>query len=406
MPFDVALSGLNGASADLEVISNNIANSNTVGFKESRAEFADVYAVNNAGLASDPIGQGTKLASVAQQFSQGSITFTENNLDLAISGKGFFRLNDDGATVFTRAGAFGVDEEGYLVNPIRQRLTGYTADATGNLTGQIDDLRINSADLQPRASTAIDLGLNVDAGATVPPAFDITDPGTYNDSTAVTVYDSLGVDHVATMYFRKAADNAWETFLSVDGVEVSNPGGDTITFNSDGSLNQVNGGAGTTTTSTTFNPGGGSAPMTLTLDLASITQYGAEFGVNALEQDGFPTRRLNDISIDDVGVVFARYSNGQSKVLGQIVLSSFANPQGLRQLGDTNWAETFGSGAALTGVPGSTNIGLIQSGAIEESNVDITQELVEMIKAQRNFQANAQVISTADTITQTIINIR
>ncbi|MGH8612062.1 MAG: flagellar hook protein FlgE [Gammaproteobacteria bacterium] len=403
MPFDIALSGLNAASADLETISNNVANSATHGFKKSRAEFADVYATQS----SNAIGRGVRLAAVTQQFGQGNLSITENPLDLAISGDGFFRLNDNGSTVYSRAGAFGVDRDGFIVNTQQQRLTGFIADAQGNLTGATGDLRVDTADLPPRVTTAIDVGANLDASQTVPAnPFNANDPLSYNHSTSTTVYDSLGSSHIATMYYSKSASNQWQSYLFVDGNEVNQPGGDALAFANDGSLFQINGGAGTTTTSISFNPGTGAAPMTLTMDYADLTQYGSPFGVNALSQDGFTIGRLSDVGVDDSGMLSGRYSNGQTRVLGQVVLSNFANSQGLRRLGDTNWAETFSSGAALTGAPGSGDLGLVQSGALEEANVDLTEELVNMITAQRNFQANAQVISTADQITQTIINIR
>ncbi len=403
MPFDIALSGLNAASADLETISNNIANSSTHGFKKSRAEFADVYAsaTNNA------IGRGVRLAAVTQQFGQGSLSITENPLDLGISGDGFFRLNDNGSTVYSRAGAFGVDRDGFIVNTQQQRLTGFLADTQGTLTGAIGDLRVDTADLPPRVTTLIDVGANLDASQTVPVnPFNVNDPLSYNHSTSTTIYDSLGSAHIATMYYSKSASNQWQARLFVDGSEVNQPGGDALAFANDGSLFQINGGAGTTTTSISFNPGTGAAAMTLTMDYADLTQYGSPFGVNALSQDGFAIGRLSDVGVDELGMLSARYSNGQTRVLGQVVLSNFANPQGLRQLGDTNWAETFSSGAALTAAQGSGDLGLVQSGALEQANVDLTEELVNMITAQRNFQANAQVISTADQITQTIINIR
>lgn len=406
MPFDVALSGLNAASADLDVVANNIANSNTTGYKKSSAEFADVYAATQTGLAQNAIGRGVRLASVNQEFSQGDITFTENNMDLAVNGKGFFRLNEGGSVVYSRAGAFGVDRDGNIVNASNQRLTGYQADSSGNLTGALGDLVVDFADFPPQATSTVTLSANLDASEPVPGAFNVTDPTTFNHSTSTTVYDSLGTSHVSTMYYRKDSPNIWETFLYVDGAEVNIPGGDQLEFNNDGSLFQINGAAGNTTTSAVYNPGGGAAPMTVSADYTDLTQYGSQFGISALTQDGFPTGRLNDLDIDDSGVLFARFSNGMSSTLGQVVLSNFANPQGLQALGNTSWAETFTSGAALTGAPGSTNLGLIQAGAKEESNVDLTQELVGMITAQRNFQANAQVISTADTITQTIINIR
>ena len=408
MSFDTALTGLNAASSQVNVIANNIANTATTGFKQSRLEFGDIYALNNLGTTSGAVGQGVEVTAVNQQFLQGDLTFTENNLDLSVAGRGFFRLNDNGTTIYSRAGAFGVDRQGFIVNAKNQRLTGFLADTAGNITGAIGDLQINTANQQPLASTTVDVSANLDASETVPGAFTVGPSGpdisTFNHATSITVFDSLGTSHVATMYYRKDSANTWETFLFVDGTQVDGP--DTITFNNDGSINQINAASVTTLTSPSFNPGGGAANMTLTLDYADLTQYGAPFGVTGLDQNGFATGRLSDVDVDVSGIVFARYTNGQSLPLGQVVLANFANVQGLRPLGNTAWAETFTSGAPLVGAPASGDLGSIQAGALEESNVDLTKELVELITAQRNYQANAQVISTADDITQTIINIR
>jgi flagellar hook protein FlgE len=287
-------------------------------------------------------------------------------------------------------------------------LTGYGADSSGNISGVISDLQISTDNQQPLATSTLDINANLDASESIPPAFAVgasgPDPSTFNHATSVTVYDSLGASHVATTYYRKDAVNQWQTYLFVDGTQQDGP--DTITFNTDGSLNQINGAAVTTLTSPAFNPGGGAANMTVTIDYAGLTQFGSPFGVNALSQNGYPTGRLTDIDIGSTGVVFARYSNGQSLALGQVVLANFANVQGLRPLGSTGWSETFGSGAPLIGAPSTGSLGVIQAGALEESNVDLTSELVALITAQRNFQANAQVISAADDITQSIINIR
>ncbi len=406
MSFEVALTGLNAATAELEVIANNIANSATTGFKRSATEFADVYAASAMGVSSNAIGEGVRVTAISQEFSQGDITFSDNNLDLSISGDGFFRLSDNGTTIYTRAGTFGLDREGYIVNASNHRLTGFTADSQGVITPAQGDLRIDPSDLSPSATGNISINMNLDNTATIPATFDATNPNTYNFSTSTTMYDSLGSSHVATLYFRKNSANDWSSFLYANGAEISQPGGDSITFNLDGSLNQINGSTAGTITSTAFSPTAGVAPMTLAIDLGEITQFNNPFGVNQVVQDGFSTGRLNDVDIDASGIVFGRYSNGQSKALGQITLTNFPNAQGLRQVGNTSWAETYGSGTAATGQPGSASLGLMQSGSLEESNVDITAELVAMISAQRNFQANAQVISTADTLTQTVINIR
>ncbi|TCK18868.1 flagellar hook protein FlgE [Thiogranum longum] len=403
MPFRTALSGLNAASSELRIIGNNVANAGTTGFKESRAEFADIFATSNLGVASNAIGTGVRVSSVSQQFTQGNIGFTDNNLDLAISGQGFLIMNDNGINNYTRAGALGVDRDGFVVNNQQQQLTIFQADNSGNITGATGPLQLDRSDIAPAATTAIDVQANLDASAVAPTApFDPTNASSYNNSTSLTVFDSLGSPHLNTMYFRKTADNTWDAFQFVDGAQVNAgaPAGETINFDSTGAITSGS------PTSMTFTPSGGAAAMTVNVDYNNTSQFGSPFSVNALVQDGFATGRLSGIDISDTGIITSRFTNGQSRTLGQIAIATFNNPQGLRQLGDTSWAETFDSGAPLVGGPGAGSAGLIESGALEGSNVDLTEELVNMITAQRNFQANAQVITTADTITQTIINIR
>lgn len=425
MPFRIALSGINASAAELSVIGNNVANAGTTGFKQSRAEFADIYATSNLGISQNAIGSGTRVSAVTQQFSQGNIGFTNNNLDLAINGQGFFVLNDGGVPVYTRAGAFQVDREGYIVNSQNQRLTVFQADTNGNITGSRGDLRLSTADIAPNATTAVEVTANLNANSKqfppypAAPLFDRTDPTTYNNSTSVTLYDSMGNATLGTLYYRKTSNpNEWESHLWLTNgagtpVEVL-PNGNAagqpalLTFSSTGNITSVTpalGGA-LTVDYAPVNPLSGANNMAFSVNYSNATQYGSLFGVNALTQDGYATGRLNGIDINDTGVVEARYTNGQTRALGQVALANFSNPQGLRQLGDTGWAETFDSGAALVGTPGTASLGLVQSGALEGSNVDLTEQLVDMIIAQRNFQANAQVITTADTITQTIINIR
>ena len=400
MPFAVALSGLNAASADLSVTGNNIANANTTGFKASRAEFADVFSVG-----AQEIGNGTRLANVSQEFSQGGVDFTDRSLDLAISGEGFFTLSDNGVISYTRAGSFGVDRDGYVVNSQNQRLQIFPVTATGTFnTGTLSDLRLDTSDAPPQATSMAEFGVNLPANAS-PPAIGVFDPNnaaTFNHSTAVTVYDSLGASHVASAYFVKTANpNEWEARFFVDGTAVG--GANTMVYSNVGVL--------TTPATASFNlPAhplpNGAEPLTLNASFVRSTQYGSSFGVNSLNQNGFASGRLSSIDVDSQGVVFARFTNGRSQPLGQVALSNFANPQGLRQLGDTSWGETFTSGDAVRGSAGTSSFGLIQSGALESSNVDLTEQLVNMITAQRNFQANAQMIATADQVTQTIINIR
>jgi len=527
MPFRIALSGLNASSEDLRVIGNNVANANTTGFKQSRSEFSDIFAASNLGVTQNAIGAGVKIADVAQQFTQGNIEFTNNNLDLALSGQGFFIMNDNGSNVYTRAGEFAVDRDGYVVNSQQQRLTVFQADSTGNITGATGPLQLDRSDIAPKASTSIQLDANLDASAappgglaatgtialtpgtqldtttspyttpnftiydrlgnpsnaalqftytgtgsqwdvqllvggapTTPPTtatgvnvgtdtvalswdpdgaggqtpvsisldtgnitsastggstvvgsadgssqsgFDPTNASTYNSSTSVTIYDSLGTQHLATMYFRKnGIPNQWETYTYVDGVQQSGP--DIVEFASDGSIQTTT--YPSTLTIPGFDPGGGAAAMNLTVDLGKTTQYGSQFSVNNVVQDGYTTGQLSGIDIAENGIITSRFTNGQSRTLGEVAIANFNNPQGLRELGNASWAESFDSGAPLVGQPGTGSLGLIQSGALEGSNVDITEQLVNMITAQRNFQANAQVIQTADAITQTIINIR
>jgi flagellar hook protein FlgE len=405
MTFRLALSGLNAAQADLGVTANNIANSSTTGFKRSRAEFAELFAVSPQGVASLASGNGTRVSDIAQQFGQGSINFTDNNLDLAISGPGFFTLSDAGASVYSRAGAFKTNAEGFVVNAQNQRLQVYPSLAGGGFnTGALTDLRLVTSESAPQATGNVELLLNLPADATVPVSavFDPANPASFNRATSLTVFDTLGAAHTATMYFVKtAAAGDWESRLYVDGTAVG--GAQQMTFNN---LGQLTTPPTAQITFPPYTPLTGAADINMTFDFSGATQYGSNFSVNSIVQDGFTTGRLIGMDIDKSGQVQARFTNGRSLTLGQVALSNFANPGGLQQLADTNWAETFASGQALRGQSGNSGFGLIQSGALEASNVDITEQLVNMITAQRNFQANAQMISTSDQITQTIINIR
>lgn len=404
MAFRVAISGLKAASGDLDVISNNVANSNTTGFKKSRAEFVDVFAVTDLGASSTTPGSGVRLSNVKQQFTQGNIAFTDSNLDLAISGRGFFIVDDSGNQVYTRNGAFGVDRNGFIANSQGQQLMAFGADASGNITGAAAPLQVNTANIPPSASANATLDLNLDASET-PPAvavFDPNNPNSYTHTTSTTVYDSLGNSHLASFYYVKAAAaNTWSSYTYVDGVAVDGP--DTLAFSTAGVLTTP--AAGTLTTPA-FTPSGGGAAQTLALDYSSTTQFGSPFSVNALSQDGFTTGRLSGLDIDSQGIIFARFTNGQSRVEGQIAMADFPNPEGLQPQSDTAWGETFSSGAVVIGSPGTASLGLIQSGALEEANVELSEELVKMIIAQRTFQANAEVIQTADAVTQSIINLR
>lgn len=401
MSFQQGLSGLNAAAKGLDAVSNNVSNAATIGFKGASAQFSDVFAASMAGGGSGQIGIGVNLTQVKQSFTQGNISVTNNPLDVAINGGGFFRLSDGGAITYSRNGQFLVDKDGYVVNSSGSRLTGYAANAAGVIVpSSPTDLTISSADLSPNATTAGSIGLNLDARDAVPAAaFLYTDPTTYNSSTAMTVYDSLGNSHILSLYFRKTAANAWNVYSGLDGAA---PGAaSAMTFTSAGAVN-----TGGTVGPLAFAVTTGAAALSVTLDMTTATQFGSTFGVNSMSQDGYTSGRLSGLSISSEGVIQGRYSNGQSRNLGQIVLTNFANPNGLQSLGGNQWSETAASGQPLIGSPNSGSLGALQSAAVEESNIDLTGELVNMITAQRNYQANAQSIKTQDAVMQTLVNLR
>lgn len=406
MPFRIALSGLNAAQTDLSVTGNNVANAATAGFKQARTEFADVYAVAFEGISSIATGNGVSVSSVTQNFSQGNIDFTERNLDVAVSGQGFFVVNDTSGQAYTRAGAFHIDRNGTVVNQSGQRLQVFPAVTSGGFnTGVLSDLTLSTSDGPPQATTQIDARLNLSSADSVPSTvpFDPNDPTSFNNSTSIVTYDSLGTAHTSTLYYTKTAvANQWDTYMYTDGNAVASGGVSpiSITFNPDGTI------SGPTNVAYDAIPSGtGALPIQVSLDYQNTTQFGSSFAVNGISQDGFTTGRLSGIDIDDEGVVFARFTNGQSNALGKVALANFPNVGGLRQLGNTSWAQSFESGDLIIGEANTASFGLIQSGSLESSNVDIAASLVNLITAQRNFQANAQVISAADTVTQTIINI-
>lgn len=405
MVFRIALSGINAAATDLGVTANNIANVNTTGFKGSRAQFAEVFAVGTQSVSSSAAGSGVRLADISQQFTQGNIDFTQNSLDLAISGEGFFVLSDGGQRLYTRAGAFSVDREGFVVNTTGVRLQSYPVGADGLFnTGNLTDLQLQTGSNPPQETANIEFGVNLPADESPPvnPVFDPADASSFNYTTAVTVYDSLGAAHTATSYFIKGANpNEWTVQTTIDGNTVGPQ--QAVTFGQDGRLLTPVGGA---ISLPAYDPLNGASTLDVTLRFVETTQFGQNFGVNSVIQDGFTTGRLTGLEVSSTGVVFAQFSNGQSTSLGRLALARFTNPQGLQQDGDTNFAESFESGDAALGDAGTARFGLIQAGALEASNVDLTAQLVNMITAQRNFQANAQMISTADTVTQTVINIR
>ena len=408
MPFALALSGINAANTDLNTTANNIANVNTVGFKSSRAEFSSLYAQTQQGDALTTVGNGVAVSTIAQQFTQGNINTTSNNLDLALSGNGFFVVSKNGALSYTRNGAFQVDQNGYLVTASGDRVQGYQPLANGGFnTGGLSDLQLSTAQVAPQATSTAKMTLNLPSNATAPITTPLnpSDSTSYNNTTSLTVYDSVGAAHTAQVYFVKgpttSTTSTWNASLYVDG----NPVGttpQTLTYSSSGTLiTPANG----VVNFGTYTPTTGASPMNIAFNFGASTQYGNSFAVNAISQNGYTTGNLTGINISPSGVVQANFTNGQSTTLGQVALANFANPQGLAQTSNTQWLQTYSSGAAVNGVGGTSGFGTIQSGALEQSNVNVTAELVNMITASRNFQANSQMINTANQDTQAILRI-
>mgnify|MGYP001327155572 CR=1 FL=1 len=430
MAFQQGLSGLNTASKAIDVTSNNIANSSTVGYKAAVSHFADVYANSLSGGGASQIGIGVNLAAVQQQFTQGNITTTSNPLDISINGGGFFRMDQNGAVTYSRNGQFHLDKNGYIVNDQDMKLTGYAAQNGIIRATSPSPLQISASDLAPVATGSntttafqgVKANLNLDSRQTVPatawangPASGVwsPDPLTYNYSTALSVYDTLGNSHTLTMYFRKAATAGdWDVFANVDGTtnqRVTLTGGP-LNFDTAGQLNSgspLNISIDLAGVMTDLGGTNNAAtPLTFDIDFTGTTQFGSAFGTNRLEQDGFAAGHLVGLSVGSDGVIQGRYSNGQTFNQGQVVLANFTNPNGLQSLGNNQWAETSVSGPALVGAPNTSNLGVLQSASVEESNVDLTAELVNLITQQRNYQANAQSIKTQDQVMQTLVNLR
>jgi len=412
MSFGIALSGLDAAQSDLNVTANNIANSATVGFKSSTANFSELFAVSPQGVSDTQIGNGVQLDQVEQQFSQGDIETTGNSLDLALSGNGFFTVASNGATQYTRAGSFQTNANGEVVNAAGQALQVYQPTANGGFnTTSLTNLVIPTGDSAPAASTTADMTFNLPAGATAPTVapFDPTNANSYNQSTSLTLYDSLGAAHTASIYFVSAGGGVWDAYEYIDGNAVNAGNPVKLAYSNSGALTGVVDAAGGTNPDAVsfgaYTPTTGAKAMNVAFNLAATTQFGNTFGVTSVTQNGYTTGQLSGISVSNTGVVQADYTNGQSTSLGQVAVANFADQQGLQQVGNTNWVQTFASGQAVYGQAGGAGFGIIESGSLEESNVDITQQLVNMITAQRAFQANAEMVSTENSITQTTINI-
>jgi flagellar hook protein FlgE len=407
MSFQQGLSGLDAATKYLDVIGNNIANSNTVGFKGSTIQFNDAFASSLSGSGSNNVGIGASVGAVLPNFTQGNITVTNNPLDIAINGQGFFRTTDNGAVTYTRNGQYQLDNKGYIVNSQGGRLTGFAASPTGTIVASTPtDLKVATADLAPSATKETKFVANLDSRVTPlsAAAFNPKDTTTFHSATSLSVYDSLGNAHTLSSYFVKTAPSTWSVFGTLDGTQIGAAPLGTLSFKGNGDMDM-------TATTLPFNASvaltnGATSPFNFTVDYSGGTQFGSPFGVIELAQDGYGSGQLSGFTMDASGILIARYSNGQTRPQGQVVLVSFTNPQGLKPLGSNGWAETTDSGPPLVGAPGSGNLGVVQSGAVEDSNVDLTKELVSMITAQRVYQANAQSIKTTDSVLQTVVNLR
>lgn len=425
------VSGLLSNSQALGVVGDNIANVNTIGYKRSRGVFADVMGQTVPGAsASAKVGGGTRMADVQQLFNQGALLTTDGQADLAISGEGFFAVagNISGrqGTFFTRAGQFQLDNEGYMTTSDGLRLQGYGVTDDGRVDTRIGDLQIGDAELSPNATTEVDISMNLDSGEEViTSAIDPEDPDTYNFSTSVTVYDSLGNSHRVDVFFQKTGDNTWDYEAYCDGGDLvggtagsptlisAGGGADGLQFTSDGALDVENGGT------INVNFAGGAAASTITLDfgesattdggtgLDSTTQFADRpSSLNGLEQDGFTAGSVVGFAVAGDGVVTGVYDNGQQRTLGQVVTATFTANEGLTRVGNNCWAESNDSGQALIGTPSSGGRGSINQGALEQSNVDIATEFVSLIAHQRAFQANGKTITTADEMYTSAIQLK
>ncbi|AOK54062.1 flagellar hook protein FlgE [Burkholderia stagnalis] len=412
MGYQQGLSGLSGASNALDVIGNNIANANTVGFKSSTAQFADMYANSVATSVNTQIGIGTQISSVQQSFGQGTINTTNNALDVAINGNGFFQMSNNGVVTYSRDGTFRRDKNGFIVDSQGRNLMGYNAVAGGVInTAATVPMQAPTSNLAPTATTKITGQFNLNSQDKVPVTtpFSATDSTTYNYSTSIQVYDSLGGAQQVDMYFVKSATaGQWEAYAGVHGQPTTDLGA--VTFNTSGQIASTTPVAPVTGSTGQFQftipaTGGSATPQPLTLDLTGTTQYGGKDGVNNLAQDGFASGTLTTFTIGADGKLTGNYSNGQTQTLGQIALANFNNPNGLTNLGGNQYAESSASGVPQISAPGSTNHGVLQGSALENSNVDLTAQLVNLITAQRNYQANAQTIKTQQAVDQAVINL-
>ncbi|MCK8046314.1 flagellar basal body protein FlgE [Shewanella sp. 1CM18E] len=401
MSFNIALSGLQATTQDLNTISNNIANSSTVGFRGGRSEFSAIYNGGQAG--------GVNVMSTSQNFSSsGSLTYTGRQLDMGIQGEGFFVLSaQDGTTTYARAGMFNQDANGFVTDPAGNRLQGYSVSAAGNLqTGNVTDLQVQAGALPAKATSDIGLVSNLDARVEViDPAvtpFDADDASTYHSSSTVTAYDSLGKEHALTQYYVKTDDNKWSVHYMMGDTDVTPTGGHQLEFNSDGMLVA---GADLALNISDPNIVGGASDLNLSLSYDKSTQYASDYNNSSLSQNGYTSGELNGIRLDESGMLYGTYTNGQEQLQGQVVLADFNNPNGLTPISNNAWTATNAAGQPIIGTPSTGTLGAIAGGYLEGSNVDTTAEMVNLMTAQRNYQSNAKVLDANSTMQQALLNV-
>ncbi len=417
--FNALFAGVNGINSNgnaISVVGDNIANVNTIGFKASAANFEDILAGSESN-----IGLGSRISSVVSLFSQGGFESTTNTTDVAIDGNGFFVVEDplDGSTYYTRAGRFTVDKDGFLGNTDGYRVQGYSVNASNDLTANIDNIQLSTVPVAPNATEEVTAQVNLSSNSTVPAAFSTLDPtGTSNFSAGITVYDSLGNDHLVNLFFRKSADNAWSWHALVDGGELTGgtegtyvqSAAGTMTFNTTGSLLTV------ATASSDFDFLGATQSQAITFDfgtsttaggdgLDGITQFGSNSAIVNLSQDGYASGSLKSIDISGDGLITGNYTNGRTQTLAQFVIATFPNQEGLARTGSSNYRETNDSGIATLAKPGTTGRGSIVSSTLEQSNVDIANELIRMVIIQRGFQANTRTISTINDMLAQLVTL-
>ncbi len=420
MGFQTGLSGLNASSKRMDVIGNNIANANTVGMKASRTEFTELIASAlgaSGGGGGSGGGIGIAVGAITQQFTQGTINITGNSLDVAINGGGFFQLTQpDGSAAYTRDGQFKLTSSGDIVTNTGAQLMGYPTDFLGNSTStSIQKLTVpTGAPIPALATSAIVAEFNLDSRAVI--AANATPPTPVQTiGTPMTGFDAQGMPVSINLYFTKVADDAWDIYMPDPASTTADPlppialPGGNLTFDAAGKLTGPTDPISIDLYSSNPNVNPGSTPpgqFSATLDLSTVTQYGTAFAVSSLTQDGYTAGNLTGVKISDAGVLLTTYSNGQTQARGQISLADFRNVQGLTPVGGGSWVETTASGQPVQGEPGSGNFGKLRAGATEDSNVDLTAELINMMTAQRDYQANAQTIKTQDQVMSTLVNLR